>query len=188
MNRAAAFFIEVILMLALNACTYFGALGQDVNPARNFPGIFAGIEWNTISGSWGVEYERQFYTTGQIAIGARAAYIAKYDYGNMEILSSSNCCETATHALLMSTGSYYTGKKKDFSGFFVHTGLGAGLTWLKYQSQSTRVEKTTIKPAFEFGPGWQFKIGERVVLRCKGTASFGPFEGSFTSTTVSLGF
>ena len=187
MNRSC-FPVKVLLILVMSACTFLDGLGQNVKPARNFPGIFAGIEWNTLSGSWGAEYERQFYTTGQIAIGAKVAYIAKYDYGNMEILSSSNCCQTATHTLLMGTGSYYTGRRKDFSGFFMHTGLGAGLTWFKYQGQSIPEERTTIKPAFELGPGWQFKIGQKIVLRCKGTASFGPFEGAFTSTTVSLGF
>ncbi|HKH63288.1 MAG TPA: hypothetical protein VKA49_20745 [Flavitalea sp.] len=74
----------------------------------------------------GTEYERLFYTKGQLTIGAKATYIAEYDYSNLEILSNTNC-EAATDRLLMGSGSYFTGAKKNFSGFLCTRRSGQAL-------------------------------------------------------------
>ena len=185
--KKSAPLIKIVAILVMNAFTFHLA-AQKTNSPKNFPGLLAAVEWNTISGTWGLEYERLFHTKGQLTIGAKATYIAEYNYGNLEILSGTNCCESATHGLLMGTGSYFTGAKKNFSGFFVHTALGAGFTMLKYHSQAINSDRTIFRPTFEIGPGVQIRVGETVVLRWKGTVSFGPYEGSLTSTTLSLGF
>ena len=179
-----------MLRLALLLSLLFVSISlsaQTTIPVRNYIEVLRRIEWNTTSGSWRNEYERFLYTNQRLAIGIKGVYVAKYTYGNFQIISSSSCCETASHALITGTASFYPGNDTDFLGFFFHGGLGAGLTQYKYKGQST-IERTVIKPTIEFGPGLQFGIGTSLSLRFKATAAFGPFKGGFTSTGVSLGF
>ena len=161
---------------------------QTTRTPKNFPGLLAGIEWNSISGTWGLEYERTVFTKTQLTVGVKASYIAQYEYDNMEILSSSSCCETASHMMLVGSGSYYTGARKNLSGFFLHSGLGIAFGRLRYKSQSYNNEQNILRPAFEIGPGLQFKLGDVNALKWKATAAFGSFKGAFTSTTLSFGF
>lgn len=161
---------------------------QTQQTPKNFPGLLAGVEWNSISGAWGGEYERWLFTRRRLTLGVKGSYVARYEYGNMEILSGSTCCETASHFGVLGSVSYYTGANKYLSGFFVHAGLGAALGRLRYESQSYNNERSIFRPAFEIGPGWQFKLGAANALRCKATAAFGSFKGAFTSTTVAFGF
>jgi hypothetical protein len=105
----------------------------------------------------------------------------------MQLLSNP-CCESASQVLVMAAGSYYTGSRQDSRGFFVHTALGAGLMNLKYNNQPYFNESTLFRPALELGSGWQFMVGNTRALRCKTSATFGPFKGAFTSTSVSFGF
>jgi hypothetical protein len=128
------------LIVLVFICVYKYSTAQESKVAKNFPGVFAGVEWNTISGSWGVDYERLFYTRNKLAIGAKIGYITSYDYGNMELLNNP-CCESTSHVLLSGTGIYYTGKTRNFTGFFLHSALGAGFVRLKYASQSYNNER-----------------------------------------------
>lgn len=177
---------RIFFTLIMSACMYSG-LAQHIRTAKNFPGLLAGIEWNTISGSGGIEYERFLYTKNKVAIGARAAYVFPYKYGNMQILGAP-CCGSASQILLSGTGSYYTGKKRDFTGFFLHSALGAGLLHVEDKNQAYSNERISLRPLFEIGPGLQFNLGNSIVIRGRASAAFGPFEGSFTYTAVSIGF
>ena len=180
---------KLILTLVILGVSYLSCLAQEERPPKSFAGIFAGIEWNTLSGSWGVEYEQVVFTQRKLTVGVKAAYVAKYAVGNMELLSSSHNNEKASHLSVLGTTSYYFGSRENFSGLFMHAGLGVGVGWFKYIDQGTTTNSLTrTRPAAEFGPGWQFRVGDRFALRCKATASFGSFTGAFTSTTVALGF
>lgn len=169
-------------------CFHLSCFGQTNWPPKNFLGLLAGIEWNSLSGTWGMEYERVIFHRSQLAIGVKGNYFAPYKVGNMEILSGSSCCETAFHVLALGSASYYTGASRNLSGFFFHTGLGGAFGRRRYRSPSYHADRNLFRPAFEIGPGWLFKISESSALRCKATASFGSFTGAFTSTSVSFGF
>lgn len=175
--------IFLSMALAAGACSDSMAQSKVV---KNFPGLFAGIEWNTISGSWGVEYERFVYTKNKLAVGGKGNYVARYRHGNMQLLNSP-CCETVSQVLVMGTASYYTSQRKNFTGLFLHASLGAGVAMYEY-TQTYSNERSILRPAFELGSGWQVRVGNGSAFRAKVSASFGPFKGAFTSTTVAFGF
>ena len=162
--------------------------GQELTDPKNFAGLLGGVEWNTTSGTWGFEFERTVFTHEKFTLAARANYISAYKYGNLQIIGSSGCCETASQVVVMPTVSFFTSKRQSSTGFFLHAGLGAGWRRWRYSSQGVEVKRHTLHPAFDLGPGILFKLNKRLSLRARGAILFGPFEGAFTHLVTSIGF
>ena len=176
------------LFLAIFIFNCFTLCGQEKREfPRNYIGLLGGVEWNSFSGGWGLEYESQLYGKNRFQIGAKASHVFRYKYGNFSLLTSP-CCETVSHTQIMASSYFYTSGRKDFSGFFLNAGLGLAYSDLKNKSQNSEYLKGGINAAFDLGLGLQFYISDRLVLRWNNIVSYGPYYGAFTNTRFSLGF
>lgn len=149
---------------------------------KNSFGLFAGIEWNELSGLMGINYERSVYHNGKFDIGIKAIHILRYKIANLDISNSSNQ-GTASLSAVLCTGYLYTSKRKDNSGFFLYTALGPGLKKKKYYDN----QQTVFIAAFEAGLGWQFFISNHLTFKWSNSIFFAA-DGGITISKISLGF
>jgi hypothetical protein len=159
------------------------AFAQEVRQPKNAIGIFAGVEWNTISGLTGIEYERVVHTMGNIELGVKGAYIFSHQNGNMQWLNSSQGGTTST-GMLIATTHYFTGSKKDrHKGFFLYGGLGLGQRTTMYD----RTKHVTQIPAIDMGLGWRFSPSDKAAVSLTTGITFAG-EGGITLTRISVNF
>jgi hypothetical protein len=164
---------------------------SDKSP-KNFIGVFGGIEWNTISAGVGVDYERIVYTKRKITIGAKGIYLTRYKYGNIRLgrEGGGNNDGSVSHLLVIGSVNFFTGKEADNTGFFLHTGLGAGINSFRYLTGNNYdqiAKRNSFTGAFEMGIGVQFYISRKICVRFCGTAIWGAFQGAFTLGKFSVG-
>jgi hypothetical protein len=172
-------FVLLCVPALWNAC-----LGQtDIKVPKNFPGIFAGVEWNTISGLAGVSYERTVWAKERLTIGIKGIHAFKHENGNLKMFIALGD-GTSSFSALLPTVHYYTSHTSENNrGFFLHSGLGVARRIFKDQS----VTYGSTKPSFEAGVGWQFHLGSRTTLVWSNTLLFAG-AGGITLTKVALGF
>jgi hypothetical protein len=157
---------------------------RSVKIPANFPGFVAGIEWNTISGVSGLEYERSLYFKKNIVIGVRGTYIFKYRTGNMQLLNRP-CCEISGITTLMGTANIFTSTDRLPTGFFFLGGAGLGL---KIREFEQGIKESRVTPAVEAGIGWLFPLGSGLGLKWSNTVTFPSKQGGITFTRLALGF
>ena len=161
------------------------ATAQSLESApKNFAGFLAGIEWNTISGVTGVEYERMLLAKEKLTMGIKGSYYFRYKQGNMQIFNSP-CCEMSTITTVFATADYFTSRRAYPSGFFFHAGAGAGLKTYRWQPE---MHRNSIRPAFEAGIGWLFLLGDGLALKWTNTVTFPSADGGITITRLALGW
>ena len=174
--------------MTLTSVIIFFTLSEAQEPpapaAKNFPGVLAGIEWNTISGMKGVEYERIVMTIEVVTIGLKGSYSFWYRQGNMSIFGTA-CCERASIATGLGTVDIFTGSKAIPTGFFLHAAFGLGI-------KSYRLEPGGIVlkgyPAVEAGLGWLFPLGNGAAIKWTNTITFPSKDGGITITRLAFGF
>jgi hypothetical protein len=154
---------------------------QDIRTPKNFPGLFAGVEWNTLSGLVGLDYERTIYQKQKLAIGLKAAHVFKYKLYNLQLLSNPDE-GTASFSHLLATARYFTGKNND-RGFFIHSGLG--VVFRKHNQYD--LSETTTLAGFEAGFGFQFFVSQRIAIKWTNSLLFAG-EGGITLSKISLAF
>ena len=150
----------------------------------NYAGVLAGIEWNTISGLTGVEFERIVISRNQMTIGIKGAYTFRYATGNMQLLNRP-CCTIASIGTGLATVDLFTAQDDYPSGFFLHAGAGVGMK--TYSSEYTR-DQIHVRPAVEFGGGWLFPLGHHMALKWTNTVTFPSRDAGITITRLALGF
>ncbi len=173
-----AFQKTIHLLITFLAYLQVGA--QERKAPKNFPEVFAGVEWNSISGLTGVSYERYIAQKDKWIFGARVSHAFTYNLGNLTLTGSASE-ETATFNSV--TGTAHKFFSSNNGGFFLCTELGLGLRKRKYYE----VELSNFFTAFEAGFGWQFHIGNKIAVRWTNTATFAG-KGGITMTKLSLGF
>lgn len=170
--------IMVFFLQGWNECQ-----SQNRAVPKNFPGLFAGVEWNTLSGLTGVSYERSLIKKDSWTLGIKAQYVFTYENGNMQIIFDSFDGQSSL-ASVMSTAQFFTSKRKEnYEGFFLQFGVGAGSR--KYEHSD--VKRTYTVPCTEFGLGWQFYLGKKTTLVWHNSILFAG-EGGITVTKISFGF
>lgn len=178
------FQITRVITLSLACCCLISNVQAQDDPRipKNYGGLLAGIEWNTISGFTGIEYERIVFAARHITVGVKGSYGFRYRTGNMQLLNRP-CCSVANINTGFVTADYFT-KAHYPSGFFIHAGLGAGTkTYRTKQSPDHR----HIRPAFEVGVGWLFYLGKGVGLKWTNTITFPSRDAGITITRLALG-
>src|SRR5215207_1295175 len=116
--RTALFFV----FLVITGNSY----SQGKNFPKNFIGLYAGIEWNSLSGLTGIAYERVLHREDRLALSVRGAWIFEHKYGNMQLLSKPND-GSVSQAMLMGSTQYFMGPRGiEQRGFFLLGALGAG--------------------------------------------------------------
>lgn len=176
---------RIITLLLAGMLTLASAhvFGQEVRQPKNAVGVFAGIEWNTISGLTGIEYERVVHTMGNIELGVKGAYIFRHSNGNMQLLNGSYGGTTST-GMLMATVHYFAGsKKEELRGLFLYGGVGLGQRTTQYDRTTQRAQI----PAIDLGIGWRFPMGDRAALAWTNGITFAG-EGGITLTRLSVNF
>ena len=157
---------------------------QAVKPAKNFPGVLAGIEWNTISGMKGVEYERIVLTRATVTMGVKGSYLFRYKQGNMSIFGTS-CCERASIATALGTVDIFTGSNNLPAGFFLHAAFGMGMKSYLWEPDGRMVN---FYPAVDAGLGWMFSLGSGTSIKWTNTITFPSKDGGITITRLAFGF
>ena len=150
----------------------------------NYAGVLAGIEWNTLSGLTGVEYERILVAGNDINIGVKGTYTFPYKTGNMQLLNRP-CCTVARIGTVLATVDFFTTQNNYPSGFFFHAGGGVGMK--TYSSEYSR-DLIQVRPAFEAGGGWLFPLGRGLALKWTNTITFPSRDAGITITRIALGF
>lgn len=172
-------FTTFILLLIF---TGFSAKSQENNSPKNFPELFAGVEWNSISGLTGVSFERYLLQKNKWTIGIKGTHAFEYELGNLELsLFSSSYDGKASFSSV--TGTVHKFFSKENRGFFLCSELGVGLRKREYYEY----ESSDIVPAFEGGLGWQFRVGDKIAIRWTNTLTFAGM-GGITMTKLSAGF
>ena len=158
------------------------AKSQDNGFPKNFPEVFAGVEWNSISGLTGISYERYLFHHNKWAFGLKGTHAFEYELGNMELdLFSSSSDGKASFTSLSGTAHKFFSRKN--GGFFVCSELGLGIRNNKYYEYNT----SKMFAAFEGGLGWQFRVGDRLAIRWTNTLTFAG-NGGITMTKLAVGF
>jgi hypothetical protein len=165
--------------LSANYC--YGQEGE--NTPKNFPGLFGGVEWNSISGLVGIDYERILYIKNKVTVGAKGMYVFRYKQGNLQLINAP-CCGSSSFIAAMGSVNYFTSKREDSKGFFLHSGLG--VSFISYKESGIKGDRYT--PAFEAGLGWLFPIGSNIALKWTNTITFATDNGGITLSKVSIGF
>ena len=173
--------IKRIFVFFLTCFLGTNVFSQDARLLKNFPGLFFGVEWNTLSGLSGVDFERTVYQKQKMLIGLKAVHVFKYKLSNLQLLNSSYE-GTATFSHLMGTAQLFTGKN-NYKGLLVHSGLGAGIR----KREQYDVSQSRTYPAFEFGFGLQFPVSKTVSLKWTNSLTFAG-EGGITLSKISLAF
>jgi hypothetical protein len=156
------------------------AKGQVNNSPKNFPEVFAGIEWNSLSGLRGISYEGYIFQTEKWVIGAKASHAFTYKLGNASLFGT-NGKETASFNSIASTAHKFF--QPDNRGIFLCSELGMG----SRKNKSYDVEYSTLFTAFEAGFGVQFRAGNKFAIRWTNTLTFAGNAG-ITMTKLSIGF
>lgn len=156
---------------------------QTTSPApQNFPAMFAGIEFNGSSAPIGIEYERTFPAKGQAQFGVSGVYVFRYNVGAIGIWGDENP-EYRSMGMLMGTGTLFVSKRKKQAGFFLHGGLGAGLT--SHQLPGTRFHK--LHAVGDIGPGWHIPFDATVGMRIGPSVLFAS-HGGIVRLKLAFGF
>ncbi len=174
-------FLRLLILIA-TLHPLIGLYGQDEKSIpKNFVNITGGIEWNTLSGLTGVEYERVVFTAGKMQIGIKGNYSPRYKRGNFQLFNEG-CCEFSSFGTVMGSITYFPSERNKGSGFFLHSGLGAGLR----QNEYSEVKHDKVFPGFEAGLGWMPGLGS-IRFRLEGSLQFAS-EGGITQLKVGMGF
>ena len=171
----------LFILLCMNICYLYAQTTNDI--PRNNAGVFAGIEWNSVSGLWGLQYERSLIQQDKLSIGAKALYVFRYELGNMKILGGG-CCEYNQSVTLLANAACYTSPTGRPNRFYLQAGLGAGLNTYAYES----LRRQSVFPAFEAGLGFKFPLNDRLNIQWHNSLLFLHKGGATTNTGVSLGF
>ena len=154
---------------------------EEVKAPRNHVGVFAGIEWNTISGLKGLTYERTLLNENRLSVGIKGVYAFSYEIGNMKILGGSYDGAASFAAVLPSILFDTKEDKGSRRGFYLQTALGA-VRRTYYDGQLVK-----FRPGFEAGLGWHFPIGKQVNLQWSNSVLFAG-AGGITQTRLAIGF
>ena len=126
--------MKSVLMLIIFLCIHVSKLfAQTNNFAMNTVGIITGIEMNTISGLWGLQYERSLHQQDKLNIGAKAIYVFRYELGNMKFIGGS-CCEFNQSAILLASAARFTSPTAKPNRFYLQAGLGAGIKTYAFEN------------------------------------------------------
>jgi hypothetical protein len=150
---------------------------------KNKIGAFAGIEWNSISGLWGINYERTLFERDKIIVGTKILYVPKYKLGNMKILGGG-CCEYINSGAILINSNFFTSLKSRKNRFFLEPGIGMGFKNYKTGEGSNK----SLFPTLEAGFGALIPISQNLWLKWNASALFLHSMGATTATSVSLGF
>jgi hypothetical protein len=156
------------------------SLAAQGQPPKNFPEVFAGVEWNTISGLTGISYERYIFQKDKWVLGAKATYAFNYKLSNLELLSRSNEGTVSFSSITATGHKFFSHNSK---GFFICSELGIGSRSHDYYE----AKSSTTFTAFEAGLGWQFRVGDKLAIRWTNTLTFAG-QGGITITRLSVGF
>jgi hypothetical protein len=153
---------------------------QANNSPENFPEVFAGIEWNSLSGLTGISYERYIFQQGNWVIGGKISHAFTYKLGNASLFGTTGR-EKASFSSITATARKFF--RSDNRGVFLCSELGIG----QRKNTSYDVEYSTSFTAFEAGFGFQFRVGDRTAIRWTNTLTFAGKAG-ITMTKLSVGF
>lgn len=149
---------------------------------RNFAAGFAGVEPNTTSALFGIEYERILPSKGAVQFGASGVYIFRYNVESLALFGDSSP-EFRSVGMLMANGTLFTSKTKKQSGFFLKAGLGAGLTHHQFYEAKTN----KLHSVGDLGTGWYipFDAGSGLQL---GPSLLFASEGGIVRLKAAFGF
>lgn len=167
----------------LACCFILFALQTDAqeNPGpKNFPEIFAGIEWNSISGLTGVSYERSVFQKNKWVFGLKATHIFQYERANLEWLHSGY---DGTVSISYGTATAHKFFNNQNRGLFLLAEIGTGRRIFRYEA----LHHESLIMAGEGGIGWQFLLNNRFAVRWTNSLAFGG-NGGITMTKLSVGF
>ena len=184
MNQILNFFPRTLYTFFFVAGITFASAQQQEKIPLNYPGAMAGIEWNTISGVTGVEYERILIVRDNITFGVKGTYIFKYKTGNMQLLSAP-CCDISSIASGLATANIFTSRNRYPSGFFFQAGAGLGS---KTREWEQGYKETRVRPAVEAGIGWLFPLGHGLAIKWTNTVTFPSKQAGITITRLAFGF
>ena len=164
----------VILLTRLNT------FAQGDNQPKNFPEIFAGIEWNSSSGLTGLSYERYIVQKNKWVFGAKATHGFAYHLENLSLFGSASEESVSFNSVTATAHKFFLRADR---GFFLCSEVGLGLREHKYFETA----RTSFYTAFEAGLGWHFQIGDKIAIRWTNTLTFAG-KGGITMTKFSAGF
>jgi hypothetical protein len=118
-------------------------------------------------------------------VGAKFAHVIRYRQNNFHEYTGGLPPIFRAHPMLLANGNYFI---YNYSGFFLHAGAGIGLRHIKYDRFPDPPGGIQLHTSLESGFGIQFYILNRVTIRWRNTAAFGPFDGVFTSSGFLAGF
>jgi hypothetical protein len=168
------FFVLLFILISLKSQS------QVNNSPKSFPEVFAGIEWNSLSGLTGISYERYIFQQEKWVIGAKVSHAFTYKLGNASLFGT-NGQETASFNSLTATAHKFF--HPDNRGIFLCSELGIG----QRKNTSYEVKYSTLFTAFEAGFGFQFRVGDKTAIRWTNTLTFAGKAG-ITMTKLSVGF
>jgi len=147
---------------------------------KNFAAGFAGVEPNTTSALFGIEYERILPSKGAAQFGISGVYIFRYNVESLALFGDSSP-EFRSIGMLMGNGTFFTSKKQ--SGFFLKAGLGVGLTHHQFYEAKTN----KLHPVGDLGAGWFIPFDASTGLQIGPSLLFAS-EGGIVRVRVAFGF
>ena len=171
----------LFILLCMNICYLHAQTTNDI--PRNTVGIFTGIEMNTISGLWGLQYERNLHQQDKLNIGAKAIYVFRYELGNMKFIGGS-CCEFNQSAILLASAARFTSPTAKPNRFYLQAGLGAGIKTYAFEN----LRQQSVFPAFEAGLGFKLPLNDKLILQWHNSFLFLHNNGATINVGLSLGF
>jgi hypothetical protein len=150
----------------------------------NYVGALAGMEWNTISGMTGMEYERIIISRKNLSAGLKVSYLFPYETGNMKLFGT--CCgDISSVVTALITADFFTSEESSQAGFFFHVALGVGGKKYEWDTERAILQ---VRPALEAGGGWLFPLGRQFAIKWTSTITFPSKEGGITFTRIAFGF
>ena len=158
-------------------------IAQDHWIPKNSVGVFAGAEWNTLSGLTGVSYERSLVKRDKLTFGLKGTYVFTYENGSMEFFSDSFDGHTTIGSLMSTLHFFTSNSNQDNEGFFLLFSAGGGSR--NYKNEDFKNSKLVF--CSEFGLGWQFYLGKKTTFKLNTSMKFFG-AGGITLMKLSFGF
>ena len=168
---------------------------------RNYIGGLAVLDFTNTSIGGALEYERWLLVKRKWVLSAKADYV--FDHKTSNVLRSNyDLTESTRQACLMTSASFFTGRKNDHEGFFFVISGGFNYTQYREKVYSSNTEShietsSVIRPGYELFGGGQVNFSRSVSFRLTGGVyTFYSQSGEFPEnlplvlffTKVSFGF
>jgi hypothetical protein len=181
---------KTVLALMVLMAIGNGAIAQDSSKtARNFVGLYGGLDLTQTSRFMGISYEYLAYVGKRKEIGFKANYTFAYRGGNLIWYSEDADQPSVSSIGLALTGYLYTNPQKGNTGFFISGEAGLSGTGWQFLSGLNQL----VRPTVGLGFGWKRVRGKGQTIRwSNGLTYAGPNlftdAGLTATTTLSFGF